>query len=211
MPIFVILKMKIFPSIKLETNLQTNARWNSCLNRLTHTMTLAGAWTFICFLLLTMASSSFGQSESQTQFGTLPKVFVIGDFQEQYESLFGQYPDILITACDNNIDTAQAAWFDYLNQMEAYSKKIAFDLEGIAFWIHFFWKPNGEAVHIAYHLQPHSRFIKDDAMLAFLRSFARTQKIKVTAARSYNHYGSASFPLYFQRPTTRTKASQEDK
>ena len=151
---------------------------------------------FISFLAFGIQAQSAADMENTSM---LPKVFVIGDFQDEYESLFNVYPDILITACLSDIDTAQSAWFSYMKAMEDYSKEIEFDLGGTAFWVNVFWNPQGEVEHIAYHLQAHSRFIKDDLMLAFLRSFARVSDIGVTSDKPFNHFGSSSFPLYFQR------------
>ena len=135
----------------------------------------------------------------------LPTTFVIGDFQDEYEYLTNEFPEILIKACDNDLPAAQSVWFDYMKAMEDYSHEIEFDLGGVVFWIHFFWDTNGEVDYIAYHLQPHSRLVKDDLMLAFLQSFAASNKIKTQAAQPFAHYGSASFPLYFQRPATKSK------
>jgi hypothetical protein len=157
------------------------------------------------------AAITVGQNQTEDQTVTLPKVFVIGDFQENYSKLFAEYPDILITACNNDLDTAQAAWLSYITEMENFSKEVNFDLEGVSMWVHFFWSTRGEVVHVAYHLQPHSRFLKDDTMLAFLRSFARNHIINVSASRPFNHYGSASFPLHYYHQLEREQQQLKDK
>ncbi len=142
--------------------------------------------------------SNYAQSQANGIDEKLSKVFVIGDYQEAYEDCFTIYPDILITVCDNNIDTAHQRWNVYIKEMEAYSKEIDFDLEGIVMWIHFFWNPNGKVQHVAYHLQPQSRFVKDDMIQAFLRSFIKNHNIDIEATRGFNHYGSVAFPLYYE-------------
>ncbi len=153
----------------------------------------------IIFCTVFFRVSIVAQVSHETENGSLSKVFVIGDFQEQYESLFTEYPDILIVASQNNIDSAHQHWVNFMQEMEAYSKTISFDLEGVIMWIHFFWAPDGAVAHVAYHLQPQSRFVKEDSMQAFLRSFARNHTIDVKNLRGFNHYGSVSFPLYYKR------------
>ena len=165
----------------------------------------------VLFIFILIPLLSISQIQTTDQEITLPKVFVIGDFQENYEKLFSTYPDILITACNDNLDTAQAAWLSYVTTMENYSKEINFDLEGVSMWVHFFWSKTGEVAHIAYHLQPRSRFVKDDAMLAFLRSYARQHPIEVSAIRAFNHYGSASFPLYYYHQLEASQPIKKDK
>lgn len=148
-------------------------------------------------LLACSTSAVYAQTSNDATKQELAKVFVIGDYQEQYEALFTTYPDILIMVCQNNIDSAHGRWLDYTADMEAYSKEVGFDLEGVSMWIHFFWNETGGIDHVAYHLQPHSKFVKDDLMQAFLLAFARSSRIDVTAMRGFNHYGSVSFPLFY--------------
>ena len=158
----------------------------------------------LTFSLLVILFIGLNKTQAQTSNTapaptTLSKVFVIGDYQDQYEALFSTYSDILIVASNSNIDSAQLAWSNYMEVMEKYSKEINFDLEGVIMWIHFFWNAEGEVAHVAYHLQPQSKFVKDDRMQAFLRSFVRNYPIEVQHTKGFNHYGSASFPLFYKR------------
>lgn len=153
----------------------------------------------LCFFAC-MSFSASAQNGSTTllQDGSLPKVFLIGQHEEEFEKLTVSYESDLLTVCESDMGIAFDKWMSMMEEMEAYSKQIEYDLNGVKAWFHFFWKADGSIEHIAYYLRPNSKNLDLDEMNAFLVSFMNNYKFPLVTETKYHHYTGAAFPVRYQ-------------
>lgn len=130
----------------------------------------------------------------------LPKVFLIGEYETLYSSLYKEYPGILIHQTGNDMDKAFEKWLQVLYAMEKHSEKIDYDLKGLKVWLQIFFEESGKIDHILFFKKPLSRNINDRELVAFFRSFMRDYQLPIEATQNFNHSGSASFPTYGHSP-----------
>ena len=69
---------------------------------------------------------SFGQPRPQVS--SLPKVFMIGEYETRYLELAQAHPAQFISVYQNDIDRAYKAWSNCMMDMEDYAARINFDL-----------------------------------------------------------------------------------
>lgn len=131
----------------------------------------------------------------------LPKVFVLGEYETEYEQLIATYDTNLLVACNNDMQGAFKKWVSMLKEMEAYANQMEYDIDGVKFWIHVFWDKNGRIKHLAYHLRPNSRSVKTDELSTFLTSFINQYRFPLTTKENFSHYSTAYFPLSAQLTT----------
>ncbi|MFK7934795.1 MAG: hypothetical protein AB8G22_14895 [Saprospiraceae bacterium] len=129
----------------------------------------------------------------------LPKVFLLGEHEKEYEQLVMDYNANLLAACDNDMQGAFKKWVSMLKEMEEYAKNMEYDINGVKFWIHVFWDKNGEIKHLAYHLRPNSRSIETEELSNFLQSFINQYRFPLTTTKKFSHYSTAYFPMTTQR------------
>jgi len=146
-----------------------------------------------CLNQLSAHSSNSGIMQADT---LLPTVFLIGEFETQYTDAIQNYETLLITACDNDMDEAYTKWVSMLEEMEAYSEEIDFDLKGLKGWFNIFWEPNGQISHFAYYLRPVSKNLDLEELNAFFNSFIKNYRFPLVYDKKYSHYGTASFPVF---------------
>jgi len=127
-----------------------------------------------------------------------PTVFLIGDDSRAFEALSRSYNIPLLNACEDDIETAFYKWKDMMISLENFSKSEGYDIRGIKMWIKIFWAADGSVQHIAYFLKPHSRNVSTEELSTFFESFMDTYKLPIEVERSFSHYGSVSFPTYYQ-------------
>lgn len=137
-----------------------------------------------------------GNLYSQTTSKELPKAFVIGENEQEYEKLFSTHSQTLLTTCDNDMQVALEKWFTFIQKLEAYAEKIQFDINGVKTWIHVFWDEEGNLEHIGFFLQPESRNVSTKALTAFFKSFIGKHKMDIKSNKKFAHYTSASFPTF---------------
>ncbi len=142
--------------------------------------------------------------ESFLNDATPPKVFILGEHEKAYEQLNLEYSEMLLTACNGDMETAYQKWLSMLNEMEAYASLINYDIKGVKVWLNVFWSKDGTIKHIAYHLKQNSRNIDTAEFTAFLISFINHYKFPLVNNKKYSHYGSASFPTYPRKLNTDT-------
>ncbi len=126
-------------------------------------------------------------------------VFVLGEQEKKYEQLTRDYSQSLLTACDNDMQVAFDKWLEMMQAMEAYAKKIRFDLNGVSVWFHVFWSPEGNIDNVGFLLRPNSRNIPNADLAAFLSSFIKRYQFPVTSDQPFSHYTGATFPTFSQR------------
>ena len=124
----------------------------------------------------------------------LPKVFLIGEYEKSYEKAANAYNTMLLTACNDDINKAYDKWISMIQEMEAYSNLIQYDLKGIKLWLHVFWDSKGKIDHIAFHLKPNSKLVDTQELKGFFASFINHYVFPLRTSSDYSHYGSASFP-----------------
>lgn len=127
---------------------------------------------------------------------TLPKVFVLGQFENSYDDLVESYEQSLLTACDCTMKSAFGKWLSMLHELELYAAKQDVDIKGVKVWLHLFWNADGSVDHIAYHLRPNSKVIDAKVMNDLLAGFAKQYSFPLTATEGYAHYSTGSFPVF---------------
>jgi len=145
-------------------------------------------------LLLIFGFTTMGVVLSQSD--KLPKVFLIGEMEEEYEKMMPDHKELLLTVCNNSMDLAYDKWIDMQLQMEAYSDSINFDISGVKVWINIFWNGDGTIRHIAYYPKPNSKNIDFDRYSRFLSDFISLYQMDIKYESGFSHYGSATFPTY---------------
>ncbi len=129
---------------------------------------------------------------------SMPRVFLLGENEKDYQALTEKYPQQLQAVCDNNLAVAFEKWVNYQKNMEEYAEKIKYDLNGVKVWFHFFWDADGTVKHVGYLLQPDSKNVVKAEFRAFLSSFMSRYQIDVKSDRPFAHYSIASFPVMKQ-------------
>jgi hypothetical protein len=151
--------------------------------------------------VLTVCGQSLYPAVKGFQGSQLPKVFLIGEYSEEFEAMSAEYKDNLMSVCNYDMDVAYKKWMSMLQEMETYSDRIDYDLKGIKIWLKVFIEPDGTVKHIAYYLKPRSRNVDVEELTAFLSSFMNNYKFPLINKTRYSHYGSASFPTIPQVAT----------
>ncbi|MCB0662704.1 MAG: hypothetical protein KDC24_08190 [Saprospiraceae bacterium] len=149
------------------------------------------ALAFSLLLTSLLCVSGFGQTPSQA----VPKVFLLGNYEDTYNNLALEYNTLLLEVCDNDLLAAHEKWQSMLLEMQAYAEQIDFDINGVKIWVHVFWESDGTIGHIGYYLKPQSRNINTAELTAFFKSFTNHYQFPLIEKRKYAHYGSASFPV----------------
>lgn len=128
-----------------------------------------------------------------------PAVFLIQQESDAFEELSMRYENNLISACDNDMDSAYSNWINMLKEMERFAEDREFDIKGVKMWIKIFWSNDGNVDHIAYFLRPNSRNINTDALTIFFQDFVRFYRFPIETEYEFSHYSSASFPIFTPR------------
>jgi hypothetical protein len=125
---------------------------------------------------------------------SLPKVFQIGEYEDQYGLLYETYHDILLSVCNDDMGLAFDKWMDMIAEMEAYAKQIDFNLNGVKIWLKVFWNEDGTIQYISFYRKPNSINIDVAEMSAFLSSFMNRYKMPISTNLKFTHNASAQFP-----------------
>lgn len=124
----------------------------------------------------------------------LPKVFVLGEYEQNYEKAVPEYEQLL-NVCDKNIVTAYNKWQSMMAEMVAYSKRKNFDLNGVKLWLHVFWSKEGHILHIGFHLRPTSRNLDNELVADFLNDFIKDYQFPILTDSKFTHYTTVAFPI----------------
>lgn len=150
---------------------------------------------FSIFMSWTMMNGQTSVQPSTKQDG-LPVVFILGEFDVQYENAMPTYKTLL-EACNGNMESAFSKLTSMMYEMEAYSELSGYDLKGINAWMHFFWGKNGNIEHIGFHLKPNSKNVDLEEFKNFLNEFASNYRFPLNSKTQFAHYSSFSFPLNY--------------
>lgn len=130
---------------------------------------------------------------------SVPKVFLIGEYEEQYLSLSKQHPAIFMSVYSNDIDRAFRGWSDMLMDMEDYAVDLDFDIKGVKLWFNIYFNPDGTIKHFAFYPKPNSRNVPVEHLSAFFKNFIAQYKLPVKAEKGFHHSASGGFPTHFSR------------
>ncbi len=149
----------------------------------------------LTLLIVFVASAGLVNAQSETQ-KKFPKVFLIGEYEEFYNSFVEQYPESLLKISNDSMELAYVNWMYLLKDMEEHSKKINFDLNGLKIWINVFWNKDGGIDYITYYPRPNSRNMDFDKLTAFFIDFIKKYNVRYKGDSNFVHYGSARFPSF---------------
>ncbi len=154
---------------------------------------------YILSLVITLISFSSIQAQQ------VPEVFLIGEHEDQYEEMIGDYQDLLLSVCNNSMDMAYDKWLEMLMQMENYADSLNYDIKGVKIWINVFWDKEGNIDHIVYYPKPNSKNMDFDKLSTFFKEFTKVYQMNIEADSGFSHYGSASFPSFARKKLAREK------
>ncbi len=149
--------------------------------------------TLAASLMLVVMSNQSVQSQN-----TIPKAFMIGEYEAVYGEVAGECNTSLLAVCDDYMDVAYEKWIKMLTEMEGYADSIGFDIKGVKVWLNIFWNNDGTIKHLVYYPKPNSRNMDFQLLTAFYINFANQYQLDQAHQSCYSHYGSASFPIYSQ-------------
>ncbi|MEM1323515.1 MAG: hypothetical protein AAGG75_24835 [Bacteroidota bacterium] len=151
-----------------------------------------------CFFSIIQAQTSqnVAPTPGNSEDTILPKAFIIGEYEKQFETLNIEHSTMLLAVCDNDMNLAFSKWLSMLKEMEAYADVIGYDLKSLKLWLNVFWEKEGKIKHIAYYPKPGSRNVNLEELSAFFSSFMNHYTFPLVAEVDYSHYGSASFPTF---------------
>lgn len=150
----------------------------------------------ILFLIL-IYFSSFYNVFSQTNTASFsPKVFLIGENDENYADVTKNYQESLLTVSNDSMDVAYINWMWLMKDIEDYAKKANYDVNGLKIWLNVFWNKSGKIEVISYYPKPNCKNIEFEKFSLFLIEFMKNYKPRLKAKSNFSHYGSAKFPSY---------------
>ncbi len=129
----------------------------------------------------------------------MPKVFLIGENEAEYEELVTECNTMLLSVCKDSMNVAYSNWLTMLSDMEEYAKTVDYDIKGVKIWINVFWNGDGTLKHIVYYPKSTSRNMDFEELSAFFSSFINNYQLPVKHYSCYSHYGSATFPTFSRR------------
>lgn len=149
----------------------------------------------ILLLFFVFIQASVGTSQE------LPRVFLVGENEDSYEKMMGNYTELLLTVSDNSMDKAYNYWVSMLGEMEEYASSKEYDVQGVKIWLNVFWNKSGEIDYLVYYPKPNSKNMDFDVFTKFLNEFISIYQLDIKSDSHFSHYGSASFPIHGIRNT----------
>ena len=153
------------------------------------------------FILLLLLDFAFAQSpdRNSTDTSSIPGVFLIGEYEDQYLALSKEHPAVFMSVYGNDIDRAFRGWSDMLMDMEDYAADLDFDIKGVKLWFNIYFNADGTIQHLAFYPKPNSRNVPIEHLAAFFKNFIGHYRFPVKAEKAYHHSASAGFPTHFAR------------
>lgn len=129
----------------------------------------------------------------------LPRVFMIGEYENLYEKMMDRYDKPLLYIFNDDLQLAFDAWTEILLDFEENAKGIGFDLNGLKLWINIFINEDGSIQHIVYFPKPNSRHMQYDKLSNFFNQFISAYRLRDPVSVRCSHFGSVSFPTFAKR------------
>lgn len=152
--------------------------------------------TLILVIVLSMygmQQQAFAQAERKQL--NMEKIYVLGEYQEQYETLAQHYPKTLIEVAGYDMNVAYEIWMDLLAQLEKHAARVNLKLDGVQLHLSVYWTAEGKIDYIGFYPKSESRLISGAEIQALLKTFLDFYKSPVEFDENYNHNASAIFPL----------------
>ena len=146
-------------------------------------------------LFVNVAIAQSGGTSGQSK--QMPKVFKIGEYENDYDKLLMNHQAQLLNVCNNDMQEAFRKWMGMAAEIEAYAKTVDYDIDGLKFWVHVFWKKDGEIDHLGFHLRPNSRLVPDEELAEFLDAFVAQYRLPIQANERFSHYTTLAFPMSY--------------
>ena len=158
------------------------------------------------YLIVITLALFLEQARAQSEVSPIPvaKVFLIGQYEDQYLALSQQHPATFMSVYHDDIDLAFRAWTNILMDMEDYAGELNFDIKGIKLWINLYFNQDGTISHLAFFPKPNSRNVPVDQLTAFFKNFVQHYQLPVKAEKGFQHSASAAFPTFFHRDLPET-------
>ncbi len=150
----------------------------------------------LALVLCAASAFAFGPIGPQPKTKALPTVFMLGEYETNYDELVQTYPQSMLEACDCSKEDAFTKWIGMLNELDIYARKQNVDIRGVKLWLHVFYNNDGSVKHIAYHLRPNSRQLDTEVLAPLLEGFARQYRFPITGEAGYAHYSTGAFPVF---------------
>lgn len=128
----------------------------------------------------------------------LPRVFLLGNHEQPYEEMMERYDKLFINVFKDDLDKAYEVWSGFLLDLEAHSRTLGFELNGLKLWLNVFFNEDGGIQHLVYFPKPNSRNMNFDQLSHFFMSFSKDYHLKESPKIRCSHFGSASFPTYLR-------------
>ena len=153
-------------------------------------------------LLLLIGALSFNTVAAQSDGGSakpkqMPQVFKIGEYEKDYDKLLMNHQAQLLNVCNNDMQEAFRKWMGMAAEIEAYAQTVDYNIDGLKFWVHVFWKKDGEIDKLGFHLRPNSRHVPDEELAEFLTAFVEQYRLPISANERFSHYTTLTFPMSY--------------
>lgn len=129
----------------------------------------------------------------------MPRVFILGDYEEEYDLLQQEYEISLLEICDNDMQLAYGKLISMHEEMEAYAEQIGYDIDGVRLWMHLFWGEDGTIEYLAFHPRPNSRKVENEDLETFFLGFVHQYRFPLISTEKYTLYSAAAFPTFSKR------------
>lgn len=150
----------------------------------------------IKYLLTNFAIILASFSALASEVDTIPNVFMIGEYELEYESLVVECEDILLKVCDDSMEEAYEHWLLMLHDIEKYAEEENVEIRGVKLWLNAFWNPDGTIKNIVFYPKPNCRNMDFNELGTFFDKFIGSYSFTKSNVECFAHYGSASFPTH---------------
>ncbi|MEM9991708.1 MAG: hypothetical protein AAF738_08090 [Bacteroidota bacterium] len=114
----------------------------------------------LCFIAYLSVAFTLSTEVKETLI--MPRVFVLGEYEEEYYLLQQTYATTLLEVCDDDMQLAFGKLTTMYEEMEVYAEQIGYDINGVRLWIHVFWDETGVIEYLGFHLRPNSRKVEHE-------------------------------------------------
>lgn len=133
----------------------------------------------------------------------MPRIFQMGENEDQYEALKEKYNYSLLDACNDDMESAFKGWIGMAKSLEEYAEEQNVDINGVRAWLHVFFSKDGKINNMGYLLKPDSRNIDKQEFTILLREFAKQYTFPITYKRNFYHYTGVTFPTFSEKTKNR--------
>lgn len=126
-------------------------------------------------------------------------VRMIGDDEVIQSELNTECADILVQIEGLTMRSAYTIWLSMLSDLETFASKMDYDIKGVKLWLNVYWHPDGSIRQIIFYPKPNSRNIDFKELSTLINNYAQNHNLPVTHSKCFSHYGSASFPTFYDQ------------